>query len=145
MLKAYIVACVLSFVAGLMAYWLIAVRSAAKRRKRRQLGGGQAPQKESFINRFGIMNLILVIIGVSTFFFVLKMINLFELYGCLPDALITCYFAVIGGECGIMGWIKTTQEKKQERQWLIEDQKKAEKAKEMTDNTPIEMEDASNV
>ena len=105
-----------------------------------------APEKESFIQRFGVMNLILVIIGVSIYLFVMKMIDLFELYGCVPDSLITCFFAVVGGECGVMGWIKTTQDKRQDRKWQKEDQKQAkEDAKKLNENTTVEMEDASVV
>ena len=53
--------------------------------------------------------------------FVLKMIQLFETYMAVPDTLITCFFAVCGGEAGILGWIKNTKTRKEERQWQLED------------------------
>lgn len=73
------------------------------------------------------MNLILLITGVAGLVFTIAMIQLFKEYGSVPDTLVTCVFAVLGGECGIMGWIKTTKEKKQERSWQIEDREHNEK------------------
>ena len=58
-----------------------------------------------------VMDLILVIVGVSLLVFTIVMIQLFKVYGTVPDTLITCVFATLGGECGIMGWIKTTKGK----------------------------------
>ena len=52
-----------------------------------------------------VMDLILVIVGVSLLVFTIVMIQLFKVYGTVPDTLITCVFATLGGECGIMGWI----------------------------------------
>ena len=42
----------------------------------------------------------------------------------MPDTLITCVFATLGGECGILGWIKTTKEKKQDRRWQLADMRR---------------------
>ena len=144
MLGAYILACILSFFAGLLVFWLITFRKSAKRLNRRQQIGTKATPKQPFIKRFGVMNLILVIIGISIVLFVLRMIDLFEQYGCVPDTLITCFFAVVGGECGIMGWIKTTQERNQDRKWLIEDKKMEQEENEATDDN-YETEEVSNV
>lgn len=52
------------------------------------------------------------------------MIALFTVYGSVPDTLITCVFATLGGECGILGWIKTTKEKKQDRRWQLADMRR---------------------
>ena len=41
--------------------------------------------------------------------------------GGIPDTLCTCVFGVCGGECGVMGWIKTTKDKQQDRQYELED------------------------
>lgn len=38
--------------------------------------------------------------------------------------VITCVFATLGGECGILGWIKTTKEKKQDRRWQLADMRR---------------------
>ena len=76
---------------------------------------------------FRTMDLILVVVGITLISFTIAMIFLFEKYGSVPDTLITCVFATLGGECGIMGWIKTTKEKNKDREWLLEDIKRNKK------------------
>lgn len=73
----------------------------------------------------GVMNVILLIVGISLFAFTIAMIQIFREYGAVPDTLVTCVFAALGGECGIMGWIKTTKDRRQERTWEIEDRQEA--------------------
>ena len=65
--------------------------------------------------RMGTMDFILLIVFLCLTVFTIAMIALFTVYGSVPDTLITCVFATLGGECGILGWIKTTKEKKQDR------------------------------
>lgn len=72
----------------------------------------------------GVMDIILIVVGVSLLLFTICMIRLFLVYGAIPDTLVTCVFACLGGECGIMGWIKTTKDKRQDRNWQIEDEKR---------------------
>ena len=79
--------------------------------------------KKSFLSRFGTMNLILVIIGITLLCFTVSMIDLFKTYGTIPDTLVTCVFAVLGGECGVMGWIKTSKEKNRDRAVELQDRK----------------------
>lgn len=71
--------------------------------------------------KFGTMNIILILIGVFLLIFTGYMIYLFREYGAIPDTLVTCVFASLAGECGIMGWIKTSKERKRERKWELED------------------------
>lgn len=71
--------------------------------------------------RISAMDLILVVIFITTIIFIATMIWLFIIHEAIPDTLCTCYFATIGGECGVMGWIKTTKERKRERKYEIED------------------------
>lgn len=73
------------------------------------------------------MDIILVIVGILLIGFTVAMIILFRKYGSTPDTLITCVFATLAGECGIMGWIKTTKEKHKEREWYLEDEKRHNK------------------
>lgn len=70
------------------------------------------------------MDLILVIVGLLLISFTVSMILIFRKYGSVPDTLITCVFAALAGECGIMGWIKTTKEKHKDREWFLEDEKR---------------------
>lgn len=87
--------------------------------------GGRGKDKKDGANQTMGMDLILVIVGVSLLVFTIVMIQLFKVYGTVPDTLITCVFATLGGECGIMGWIKTTKDRNRERKWEQEDKQEA--------------------
>lgn len=78
-------------------------------------------EKKPKKKRIGVMDIILIVVGVSLFAFTVTMIQLFREYGAVPDTLITCVFAALAGECGIMGWIKTTKDKRKDREWTLED------------------------
>ena len=80
--------------------------------------------KKSSGKSIGTMNVILIIVGIFLVAFTLKMISLFETYGKVPDTLINCVFVALAGECGIMGWIKTSKEKNKDRRWQLEDRKR---------------------
>lgn len=45
----------------------------------------------------------------------------------IPDTLCTCVFGVLGGELGIMGWIKSSKEKAETRKQELQDRKYFEK------------------
>lgn len=72
------------------------------------------------------MDMVLVVMAFFLLVFVTVLIVLYYLTGGIPDTLCTCVFAICGGECGVMGWIKTTKERKQERKYELEDRKYAE-------------------
>ena len=65
----------------------------------------------------GVMNIILVIVGVCLFCVYCRYDTHFHGVRAIPDTLVTCVFAALGGECGIMGWIKTTKDRRRERKW----------------------------
>lgn len=67
------------------------------------------------------MDVILIIIAISLFIFTITMIGIFKECGSVPDTLITCVFAALGGECGIMGWIKTNKDRNRARKQELED------------------------
>lgn len=69
------------------------------------------------------MDLILIVIGITLAVFTSTMIVVFCLYQSVPDTLITCVFAALTGECGIMGWIKNNKERQETRRWELEDRK----------------------
>lgn len=69
----------------------------------------------------GTMNVALVIVCIAAIAFTASMIYLFMMVGSIPDTLCTCVFAVLGGECGVLGWIKTTKERNQDRKWAVQD------------------------
>ena len=74
-----------------------------------------------------VMDVVLVFVGIAFVVFTAVMIVTFWRVGAVPDTLIGCFFAFIGGECGVMGWIKNVKEKTQDRKWQIEDEEKAKK------------------
>jgi hypothetical protein len=71
------------------------------------------------------MDIILIIVAVLVIAFTVTMILLFLRYAMVPDTLITCFYAAMAGECGIMGWIKTAKVRNQERKWMEEDLERA--------------------
>lgn len=99
-------------------------RNVKKRQRQRTTPTAKQPTQEKKESRFHLnkMDVILIIIAVTLCVFTLKMIALFEAYMAVPDTLITCVFSVCGGECGFMGWIKTSNEKYRDRRWQLEDE-----------------------
>ena len=95
-----------------------------KRRKR----------KSAARKKLKTMDIILVVMAVLLVAFTLKMILVFVQTGAIPDTLCTCVFAALGGECGVMGWIKTTKDKLTDRKWQIEDRTQSEKEREENGN-----------
>lgn len=73
--------------------------------------------------KIGVMDLILIIVGVLLLAFTAIMIIIFINSGAIPDTLCTCVFACLGGECGVMGWIKTTKERNKDRRRELADRK----------------------
>jgi len=130
-----IMAAIGSFAIGFAVVYLIAAaisRIRRKLRKRKQAAKKQEAEVEAVkpkrVIKIGTMDIILIIMAVGLLLFTLKMIDLFETYSATPDTLITCVFGLCGGECGALGWIKTTKEKYRERNWRLEEQRKHEEA-----------------
>ena len=74
------------------------------------------------------MDVILVILAIFLLVFVIVMIAIYIRTGGIPDTLCTCVFSVCGGECGVMGWIKTTKDRHLSRQYELEDRETKKKA-----------------
>lgn len=82
------------------------------------------------------MDVILAVIAVFLLLFIVVMVWLYYRTGAIPDTLCTCVFAACGGECGVMGWIKTTKERQRERSFELEDREHEEqRQKEMEEKT----------
>lgn len=97
--------------------------------------------KKSPKKSIGTMNIILILVGIFLVLFTLKMISLFETYGMVPDTLVNCVFVALAGECGIMGWIKTSKEKNKDRRWLLEDRKQEREDMQAAQQPAIEQSD----
>ncbi len=76
------------------------------------------------------MDVILLILACFLLVFVFLLLWLYYRTGGIPDTLCTCVFAICGGECGVMGWIKTTKERQRERRYELEDRRYEDKKKE---------------
>lgn len=57
--------------------------------------------------------------------FTIAMIVIFTRQYSVPDSLIVAVFGAAGGECGILGWIKSSKEKARQREWDKEDRAEA--------------------
>lgn len=121
--------CVGGFLLGVIVAWLVSnIASRIRNRTvRRRAAEPAAEDKKGLLTRLGTMNLILMIVGISLLWFTHRMIGLYETTGGIPDTLVQCVFAVLGGECGVMGWIKTTKDKRQDRKWSEEDRIRMER------------------
>ena len=75
------------------------------------------------------LDIVLIIIGTLLIAFTIAMIIIFCKIGMIPDTLVTCFFAALGGECGVCGWIKTAKERNKDREWQLEDEKRMEEKK----------------
>lgn len=76
------------------------------------------------------MDVVLLVLACFLLAFVLLLLWIYYRTGGIPDTLCTCVFAICGGECGVMGWIKTTKEKQRERQEYLEDRQHEEEQEE---------------
>lgn len=69
------------------------------------------------------MDRILLILSIALSVFIITMIIIYCVTGGIPDTLVTCVFAICGGECGAMAWIKTSKERNKERIFELQDRK----------------------
>ena len=84
--------------------------------------------------RIRTMDVILIVIAVFLLIFISLLLWMYYRTGGIPDTLCTCVFSVCGGECGVMGWIKTTKDRHLSRQYELEDRETDKKIMEETEN-----------
>lgn len=73
------------------------------------------------------MDKILVVVFLTVVTFIAICLYFYWHDKMISDALIYGFFGLITGECGAMGWIKTTKERRENRRWQLQDQARAEK------------------
>lgn len=81
------------------------------------------------------MDVILIVIAVFLLIFIIALLWLYYRTGAIPDTLCTCVFAICGGECGVMGWIKTTKERLRDRNYELEDRKYQKEQEELANES----------
>ena len=74
------------------------------------------------VNKFGTLNIILVIVFAFFIIFHLQMLQLYKEFGSLPESYAIAVVGATIGEAGICGWIRTNKDKHRERQWEKEDE-----------------------
>lgn len=99
--------------------------------KAAQTGGRKQQKKDkppaTVGKRMGAMDKILIVLGVFLLCFIVAMVVIFIKKDSIPDTLVQCVFGACGLEGGVMGWIKTTKERRQDRRWARQDAREAER------------------
>jgi len=78
---------------------------------------------KEWFGKIGTLNIVLICVGLFFVWFNYQMLEIFKLCGAIPETYACAVIAAIIGECGICGWIKTTKEKRMQREWDKEDRK----------------------
>nr|DAT94178.1 MAG TPA: hypothetical protein [Caudoviricetes sp.] len=79
------------------------------------------------ISKIGTLNIVLILVGFFFVWFNWQMILLYQECGSMPESYACAVVAATIGECGICGWIRTNKDKKQDRKWQKEDERKQRK------------------
>lgn len=109
--------------ACLAVYMAVKLKAAHAARRKRQKGKDNQTGK-----RMGAMDKILIVLGVFLLCFIVAMVVIFIKKDSIPDTLVQCVFGACGLEGGVMGWIKTTKERRQDRRWARQDARDAARA-----------------
>lgn len=121
-----------SFILGAVVVVIIcAAIEAIRRRKRMVVSGGRAgahTENKKGLKKPKTSTVALIVVAAYILWFTNRMIGLYEVTGAIPDTLVTCVFAICGGECGALGWIRTSKEKYRDRKWGLEDEKRMNEA-----------------
>ena len=78
---------------------------------------------KNFYRKIGTLNVILFLVGIFFVWFNGQMIQTYRMYGSIPESYACAVVAATIGECGMCGWIRTTKDRKRERNWEKEDRK----------------------
>lgn len=123
-----IITAALCFLGGVMLCLLVCMAvklktaTAGKKRQRKDKQAATAGK------RMGAMDKILIVLGVFLLCFIVAMVVIFIKKDSIPDTLVQCVFGACGLEGGVMGWIKTTKERRQDRRWARQDEREAARA-----------------
>lgn len=101
----------------------------AKKRKR----ATPAERLKAFFKKIGTLNLILLVVGAFFIWFNGQMLSIFRETGSIPETYACAVIAATIGECGICGWIRTTKDRKKERDWQKEDRREEQQKSETAD------------
>ena len=74
--------------------------------------------------KMGVMDRILILEGIAILLYVIADFYVFWHVGSEPSALTAGFFAVCGGENGMMAWIRVRKQEERMRKWQLEEQEK---------------------
>lgn len=121
-----------SFIVGAAVVVLVCIIiETIRRRKRMVVSGGRTgahTSEKKGLKKPKTSTVALIVVAAYILWFTNRMIGLYEATRAIPDTLVTCVFAICGGECGALGWIRTSKEKYRERKWGLEDEKRMNEA-----------------
>lgn len=100
--------------------WKILAERRRQRERMKRAAAKDNSDEAQIKKEIGTMDRILHIIGLSLALFTVTMIVIYILFQGIPDVLCTCFFAVCGFECGVMGKIQTNKEHLKQKQWDLE-------------------------
>ena len=78
---------------------------------------------KNWLGKIGTLNIVLIVVGAFFVWFNWQMLCIFREQGTIPETYACAVIAATIGECGICGWIRTTKDRRRERQWEVEDRK----------------------
>lgn len=119
--------CFFGGVAACLLFYMAVKLKTAHAARRKQRKPKQNAQDGSG-KRMGAMDKILIVLGVFLLCFIVAMVVIFIKKDSIPDTLVQCVFGACSLEGGVMGWIKTTKERRQDRRWARQDAREAAKA-----------------
>lgn len=88
---------------------------------------------KNWFGKIGTLNIVLIVVGAFFVWFNWQMLCIFREQGTIPETYACAVIAATIGECGICGWIRTTKDRRRERQWEVEDRKELSKKTEETE------------
>ena len=75
----------------------------------------------------------LLLVFLTTLAFIVTCFYFFWNNRIVSDSFIYGYFGLITGECGFLGWIKSGQERKENRRWQVQDRQHDEERQDKQD------------
>ena len=76
------------------------------------------------IKAMGTLNIILAVVAVFFVWFNWQLLEMYRVYGSIPETYACAVVAATIGECGICGWIRTTKDRRREHKWEQQDREK---------------------
>ena len=83
--------------------------------------------KKDNTKKIKTLTVVLIVLSILVVIFTAVMIWLYIKTGGIPDTLCGCFFAATTGEFGVMGWIRTTKDRKDKRKEELEDREYEER------------------